>query len=209
MLRLTLTLLIATCTLAACGDDDSSPGGGGDCGSFSACGGDLVGDWEVQDVCFENPEALFTGAVDEPACDDAFRGLDVDASGSYSFGDDGNGSSSVTLSMTIDTRWTEACISAIANGAEVDINEACDALQTEYMGQAEFEAADCSVSGTACNCLLTAAERTVTGMGTYRVQGNALVDADGNNPFCVEGDTLTLSISAEGLTGHVVLTRSP
>jgi hypothetical protein len=203
-------ILALTCAIAGCESDSSdAAGGGGGCSAFKACGGDIVGTWSVEDVCFEDAAALFEGQLSDPECDGTFRGVDAHASGTYAFSKDGVASSDITIQLDLDTVWSKSCLSAIAGSAIVDLAATCRSVERTYSMVAEFEGASCSVKGSACACLITSTPMNVTSSGQYKVEGKELVDVvDGDsNPFCVAGDTLTLSITSSSLSGQIILTR--
>jgi len=203
-------ILALTCAMAGCKSDSSDAGGGGgSCSAFKACGGDVVGTWNVKDVCFEDALKLFDAQLDEPECDGIVRSVDPQASGTYAFSKDGIASSDLTLQLDIDMLWTGACLSAIAGGASVDLNAACSAIERSNSMQAEFEGGACNVKGNACACLITSMPKTVTSSGGYKVEGKNLVDvmASDSAPFCVAGDTLTLSVTSSSITGQIILVR--
>jgi hypothetical protein len=201
--------------MAGCKSDSSDAAGGGDgsgggsCSAFEACGGDVVGTWNVKDVCYEGFLKLFDAELEEPECDGTFRSVDAQVSGTYTFSKDGTLSQDLTLQVDIDTLWSKSCLSAIAGGASVDIDATCKSLENTYSMQAEFEGASCSVKGSACACLITSTPMAEMSSGAYKVQGKNLVDVmDGDStPFCVAGDTLTLSATSSSLNGQIILVR--
>ena len=85
-----------------CGED-ADGGSGGDCAPFKACGGDVVGKWKIEDICFDDAAAALGKSFDEPECRDAFRNVETDFTGSLEFTSDGkfNSESSLTLSMRL------------------------------------------------------------------------------------------------------------
>ena len=203
--------LLAALLLAACSDDTiGANGGSGSCAKFTACGGDVVGRWTVEDVCFENPGVLFPNSGDQPDCSDALDDFKAHASGSYTYNADLSYTSEVTINYDLDVKLTSKCINAIA-GSTVAIDSAfCGMLEAQYKGQtSQFTAATCKLDAGGCDCKLKASDSNSTSSGTYHINGNQLVDETGNanDPFCVEGDALTISHSAGGLTGTISLKR--
>jgi hypothetical protein len=190
-----------------CGDDDGS-GGASSCAAFQACGGEVEGNWNVEDVCFDDIQSLLASSLDESACDGLFRGAAANATGTSSFAN-GTGSIDLMLSIDVEARWTEACVSALNNGAEVDITQACPMIEANYLNQGQFEGAACMLEGQVCSCMLTSPPMPVHDAGGYRIEGNALIDdSDGSStPYCVQGDTLTLDLSTDELGGTVTLRR--
>ena len=205
----TIILAIAYAASGCESDSSDAAGGGGSCGAFKACGGDVVGTWNVKEVCFEDALKLFDTQLSEPECDEVVRSVEPQVSGTYVFGKDGIGSTDISMQFDIDMLWTNACISAIAGGASIDLDATCKSLEDTYSMQAEFEGASCNVKGNGCACLITSAPMTVTSSGQYKVQGTALVDvmAGDSDPFCVAGDTLTLSVTSSSISGQIIMVR--
>src|SRR5262245_2713327 len=105
--------------LSACGGDDGDDsngggggtGGGGKCPSFTACGGEPVGNWTAEDVCVSDPGAFFQMAVNQPACKNALKdSTDPEASGSYNLGADKKANSTIVVSGTGTFSFDDACV---------------------------------------------------------------------------------------------------
>ena len=92
-------LLLICITAIGCNSSDAASGAGGSaatCGDFKACGGNLVGDWNVTGMCFDDLDALITPRA-EPECKDLIRNVDVHVSGTYQFTADGHTSADLTF----------------------------------------------------------------------------------------------------------------
>lgn len=172
------------------------------CEPFEACGGDVVGSWQVAAVCFENP-ALFLPATSEPACQDVVRKAHARAAGRYEFGEDGVQTVDLRLELDLDTLWTDACVAALSGDDTLTAAGLCEGLEQQYADQSDIASASCELEGDDCACLLTTAEMFEMSHGDYSVEGDAI----GSSPYCVEGDTLRLSMTAMGLTGTIVMQR--
>jgi hypothetical protein len=198
------------CAAGGCnGDGDGDgEGGAGSCGPTMACGGDVVGEWTVQDACIDADD-LFQTELSEPECADVIRGVDVSATGTYTFAADGNGSSEITLNLDVDALWSEACLSALADGASIDLEASCTNIERNYLESQEFSGAACNVEGNACACLATAVPRTIQGAGRYRVEGDQLINEENGDAdlFCVEGETLTIWTTDGETRGTLTLMR--
>ena len=206
-MRSTIAVALALCS-AGC--DAGGGAGGGSCGSFDACGGDLVGTWTVKDVCYD-PTGLQS---DEPACSNLLRSVETHASGSMTFSADGMISGDLTLSVDVHVVWTNACIGALSGNSAVNVASRCSALEDTYLARGTFERAACRVVGADCACALTSVPMmdTSSGLFMYSADGTAIVEPDGGveNSFCVDGDSLTVAFaSTDGsISGVVSLTRA-
>lgn len=111
MVRNVMRLALVGVACVGCGDDDSN-GSGGSC-EFKACGGDVVGTWEVDTACITFNEEPVPG--DEPACEGAFRGADFSITGQQTFSEDGTTTLDFELSGSIDYTLDNECLQALAN----------------------------------------------------------------------------------------------
>jgi hypothetical protein len=201
----------ALCTVAVilsgCGGDGGTSNAA--CGKFTACGGDVVGNWTVDSVCFENLGSILADALKEPACAHVLRDSSVHATGTYGFNKDGTATTNLGVSIELDTLWSSACFSAVAGQSVVVDASVCAKLQSTYQQQGNFSKASCNFEAGGCACLLTSTDMSAMGSGAYQVQGKTLQDASGDSPFCVEpgAGTLRISITEAGLTGTILLKR--
>ena len=178
--------------------EDSNVGGGAAaCGSFTACGGDLEGTWELEKLCLDVDPAMF-GAIDNPACSDFVQDVRVMADGMLTVTSD-TLTFSGTLDMDIDFRFSDACLQASAGDTTIKTNaQLCSSLQDGLEEGAQepdaaITSATCSAGAAACNCTASAPPQTISSSGAYSVTGNTLMDPDGEtSEYCVQGDSLTL-----------------
>jgi hypothetical protein len=193
---------------AGCGGSRGDAGAdAGSCDMLDACGGDVVGSWSVQSLCFANAEVLFAAALDEPMCEGAIKSSQVHASGTYVYGKDGSASADVVYSIEFGTLWSAACLSALAGQSVTPDAAQCAGLQQQYENLPEIDSAPCRLQGNACACSISTGENVTTTPGSYSVKGNTLQQGDDNSPYCVQGDTLTILRTSGGLTGTLVLKR--
>jgi hypothetical protein len=172
------------------------------CEPFEACGGDVVGSWKVAAVCFENP-ALFLPATAEPDCADVVREAHARAAGRYQFSEDGKQTVDLRLELDLDTLWTDACVATLSGDDTTTAAGLCEGLEQQYADQSDIASASCELDGDDCACLLSTVRMSEANRGNYVVEGDAI----GSSPYCVEGDTLRLSMTAMGLTGTIVMER--
>ena len=173
-------LLVVSCAALGCGGSSSGSAAAPACGNFVPCGGDLVGKWQVVDMCLDDAASLVSGAVDEPACKGLFRGVDVHASGSYEFTADGKSTESVTFTIDEDVLWTTACLSALANGAKVDLPKSCSQLETDTANNPNFQGASCMVVADGCSCIITSVEQNSNSSAAYTTDGSTFTDGSGD-----------------------------
>jgi hypothetical protein len=142
---------------------------------------------------------------DDPACEDFVQDYSADVSGTITFTDDGMTTTSLTNTVNLDVRVTSACWEAV-NGSELT-SALCDALEATLLAGGQFSAAACSFSSATCLCSLVMTPTTTNETGTYTVDGNELIDQDGEAAgYCVQGDQLTLQIDND--EGTVVLSAT-
>jgi hypothetical protein len=79
----------------------------------------------------------------------------------------------------------------------------CDDLEQQYVDQSDIAHASCELEGDDCVCLITTAEMSEMRVDDYEPGADTL----GSSPFCVDGDSLRISMTAMGLTGTIVLRR--
>ena len=76
--------------LSACGETSDDDGGAAQCGGFTPCGGDPVGDWQFVDLRNFDPNAgLDDDYLDDPACQALFQNWDFDVDLTLSLRPDG------------------------------------------------------------------------------------------------------------------------
>lgn len=205
-----LILIVAlSSALTACnpqtGGGVTQDGTGASCPA-GACGGDVVGTWNIESSCVTG--AGLAAAMDfrEPACDGAFSKVQTRTSGSITFAPDGTLTSSQSSVLDMDVVLTPACIQAISNGAGAA--NVCPALEQRFLQSMEFAAVACGVQAGACLCSLSTPEQRLDHSGTYRIEGVELVDQV-RHPYCVEGDRMLYSTTANQVTSTLTLTRAP
>jgi hypothetical protein len=155
----------------------------------------------------DNPGALISTKLQEPACQGTIRSYDIRASGSYQFTADGTASDDVRFTIDMDALWTSACLTAIAHGAAIDLAATCTAIEMNYSQNAQFAGASCEVAGTACSCMVTSVENRSTNSGHYTIDGTNLVEDQGSSSYCVAGNTLRIHSAGTDGAGMLTLTR--
>jgi hypothetical protein len=186
-------------------------GAGGACTSFTACGGSLLGTWQLTSTCFFMPPAA-SGCADETVDAATFH-----ESGSYLFNGDLSYSASVIPSGTLGFTMPQSCTPA------QPIATTCAVFNSTYSSLVSqpgspYASAGCVVSGTDCVCTFTFNGQTVSATGTYVVGTDTVtLTAAGSttsttNNFCVQGTALSLdavSLIGTAVVGPAMLTKQP
>jgi hypothetical protein len=89
------------------------------CGAFHACGGDVVGTWSLQDMCFDDPNAQVVDKLG-PGCSNAVRDLSVHGSETVTFEKDGTASGNFDLSQSALFVYTQRCRDGLHVGGRLD-----------------------------------------------------------------------------------------
>jgi hypothetical protein len=186
-----IALVFATIS-AGCGvdDDDSSdsPGGGGaKCTVTPACGGEIVGDWQITGFC---PDTSKVPPQLAELCDSAT--LDYDApvvSGSLSFKSDMTSTQSTMAKGTGYLVLPADCLK--------QDSLTCAQAQQLINSSSGASPVTCTASNGGCRCALAIDESPST-MGTYTTSGSkAMLKAKDEltSDYCVKGSELTLTLS--------------
>jgi hypothetical protein len=186
--------------LAGCG------GGSGMCGG-GACGGNLVGTWNISSICNGSSASSSSGT-----CTTTVDTSQLREQGTITFNTD----QTYTTELTISGSETEIIPTSC-------LGITCDQENTALMQAAGsggfYSSISCTTVGTSCSCRFVAAQQTVSTTGTYVTSGGTVTtvtttsagtSSGSTDNYCVLGSTLTLSsMSMAGMTGgsSVLLTR--
>jgi hypothetical protein len=187
----------------------SGSGGSGDpvtivsgtCPAFTACGGDVVGSWELGSICESTGATTVDGApAGLPACatDGAVETASSDVV--FEFKADGTFNAAGTTTFAFDLSFDDDCAQSTFM---LDPASACTLLMLSGSESATPGDVSCALDGAVCDCHFRATQPTDE-VGTYTIDGSQLTvnytqtAADGTatshtdtNPFCVNGDTFT------------------
>jgi len=194
---------------AGAGGGAGDAGVGGACTDFTACGGSLLGTWQLTSTCFFMPPAA-SGCAAETVDAATFH-----ESGSYVFNNDLTYSASVIPSGTLGFTMPQSCTPA------QPIATTCAVFNSTYSSLVSqpgspYASAGCAVSGTDCVCTFTFNGQTVTATGTYVVGTDTVTltragsTTSTTNNFCVQGTSLSLdavSLAGTAVVGPAVLTN--
>ena len=207
-IRMGVLAAVSSCFLSCGGDDE--PGDGpntGDCEAVNACGGNPVGDWTIGSLCVSDPQKFFASLVGEAACADALKDtMNIEGKGNYNIRDDRMAVSTLVVSGQASFEFTDACVKAL--GIADSAASECAKVQTELMKDPSsgVKSATCSASGATCNCMVDS-ETSLAGNGSYTISGNNIEVRSLVQPFCVEGNSLSLQTTTMGVTAVLKLSK--
>lgn len=183
-------LLITCLVLSACsGDQENGPS----CGTFNACGGDIVGTWEWQTSCGD-------ATPSSSACESTLTPEMLVASNTVIISADGTiNATMVSADVDYTATYNAACFSTITGQpkTDADVVQLCNDMNA--VSDTNLTAS-CAMEGTSCVCSYQSRSQTRSTTSTFTTSGNTILstDAEGNastNSYCVSGSTLTLSLS--------------
>lgn len=193
--RVGWTVLVFGSVLVACGDDDD-----GESCSTAACGGDVVGNWQVEGMCgWGDLEASFEESCPSGAVD--VSGVTV--TGPVTFESSGSYSTSLTLGGSYSFTYPPECLTN--NGIQLTC-EQLNAVVSQSIAddpESPIQSASCSGSGT-CRCTAQFVPVSIAESGTYTTSGTTLTMTDSTGEvstsnYCVAGNSLTVTdASADG-----------
>jgi len=195
-------------SLTACGGSSSNSGGG--CGTASACGGDVVGTWQVSSSCVAVDSSSMMGTMSCPDATESTSGTKI--TGTITYTADKTFSSNLTTSGTIVVTLPASCLT------QQGVTVTCAQLQQVLSStmNSTFSSATCTESGGGCACSVALNAVTTSETGTYSTAAGVLTQTDSSGTpddsnYCVQGGKLSISAGSSamsnGLTGLIVLTK--
>ena len=188
------------------GSSSSSNGAVGTCnGTYTPCGGDPTGTWNVKNACAQNDVASSMNnylASQSPKCSDAVKSADATMTGTVQFAS-GTVTYDTKTVINMNATLSASCLSS--QGVPIANAATCNAVASGMASQGVT--GTCTPSGSTCVCALTSTQ-TNTSSDTYTVSGSTFTEGSGNSyPFCVKGNSMTVQESTPE-TGDGVLTLS-
>jgi hypothetical protein len=187
------------------GGGQSGSSGGADgsiaCGAVSACGGDIVGTWNVAGSCLTGTEDL--GSV----CAGATADIEFMFTGTTTFNADGSYTSTNGGGAVSNYHYPAACLT---NGVT------CDQFGQLLKGLGMYSSVTCVTDAAGvCNCAAQTAPVSGNETGTYTTSGGTLTTMHGGTtsmgPYCVQGNILReMPASGDGgvvVSGGIVLVK--
>jgi hypothetical protein len=209
------------------GGSGGTSSGGESCPEVEACGGDVVGTWEVKSQCltFDGKADIgYLGLTCVPNVADIKGSINV--TGKLTLGSDSKFKDETVTTGSEDWQLDKSCL--ILSGTRVN----CESIGTTFQGALisfGYESMVCAnaSSGGGCTCAdkintntpdgrpggMGILHNDATTKGTYKVAGNKLNIGDSlSYSYCVKGSEMTLSPipvanSATPYKGTIVLTK--
>ena len=165
---------------------------------FPACGGDLIGRWNLLDFCSHEgpagaPRSCEGPGDGHPACQ---GGINRSAcmlryQGTADFAADGRLDVWFGVSMSIRYVFDDACLLSISH--DTSPAEACAGFGTGRL--------QCIYTDGRCTCTADSEPEGEAGILAYEIDGNQIRVDGSAGTFCVEGDTATLQFDPFGPEG--------
>ncbi|HOC99103.1 MAG TPA: hypothetical protein PKH54_04105 [Myxococcota bacterium] len=167
--------------------------------SFSACGGDPVGEWAIQAYCFDtrrenNMDNPYEEVPDCANGNSTFV-VDIEWLGTINVNSDGTTATHMGHHAKMIATLNDKCLKAMGQG-QVSAAQMCDVLGQ----QAADDGAEVQYKGGKCTITMDQGEDwDEPTTGTWEKVGNELRmnDDDETVPYCVSGNTLTVQHSEE------------
>jgi len=157
--------------------------------TFTPCGGDPTGTWDIVSVCLQGDLAAAANAgyaADSADCSSLCTEATLAAQGSVTYSA-GSVQPNAVLSLSETLEMTASCYAALFGKAW---NSASCATVAQMLEKQSGTTAACSAGNSICNCVYMDTTQAVA--DTYTVNGTTLVASDGSTTeFCVQGSTMT------------------
>ena len=180
---------VLTPIVSACG------GGSGSCGKVSACGGDVVGNYNISAGCINNAALNMQLVANCPGATANASGVKVTGSGSFNA--DLTYSTTETLTASFSETIPASCLTTTSNGITITLT--CAQLdqaiqQLVQQDPTTIQSAHCA-GANSCTCSFTLAGQTTTEMGTYTTLGTTITMTSSTgtvttDSYCVQGKDL-------------------
>jgi len=220
-------MLVSAMATSGCSSSSSTSGGGGatanggsstvggntgtstvSCTSVSPCGGNVVGTWNVTSSCLK-----VSGDLDitlaSAGCQTVPATGFLQTTGTWTANADGSYTDGTTTKGSITFQLSTACLTVSS------VPVACDRMPSgfEVLG---WSSGACAVTNGTCTCTLNTNLKGGLGLvnesaltsGYYAASGSNLrLDDTSDYPYCVSGNTLTVTPPSTSLTGTIVLQK--
>jgi hypothetical protein len=195
--------IVATSITLSCGGKSqtisfSEPAGdrveGAQCAPVSACGGDLVGAWELKSMCIPPLPPL----PPVPTCPASTVRIVPDVAGIAVYRADGTYTVEATFGASLALTLPASCLGS----------QTCRELEQRYRDEGRLKAVDCADAADGCLCMLTAGDPEVTHEeGTYTVSESHILTTSpagvaSSDAYCVEGGQLVRQLGKATLTAE-------
>ena len=195
--------VLAGLAVAGCGDPRGGASGSrrvGGCEAFTACGGDVTGEWEQEWSCLDSaPQVDVSFFAGYPECQGVTRFDGVEREGTVTFRPDGTVSDSSTAAYHTNATVGAACLQAIGIGPASAAS--CAELATAA-ADASFSGGTCEPRGSSCECAFYYVNPAMLWNGwTYQSSGGSLqLGPSATFELCAQSGEMTLRAPAAGST---------
>ena len=193
------SLLLIFGLFLGCGDDSGS----GQCGSFTPCGGAIVGTWSITESC-----ANIIGSSSSSCPGMTATVSHVQMTGTFTFTSNGTYNTATTTTESISATYPQSCLTSY--------NMTCAQIGTSLNAGSGGVTGSCqSKANGDCACTENIASAPSTEQGTYTTSVSSLTmlktgstTTTGSAEYCVQGNTLKIqaTVSTSGAV-TVVATR--
>jgi hypothetical protein len=178
-----------------------------DCSNVVACGGDVVGTWNVTSSCLElsGDMDIFITAL---ACATVPVTGYLQTTGTFTANADETYVDDTVTTGSVNFPLDSSCLEI--SGVPVECSRAGD-----IFGAIGWDTNTCALTEGVCQCSLSTEQQGGLGgilsytlaTGDYELEGTTLTAENATYDYCTAGDTLTLTPKMSSLTGTVVLQR--
>jgi len=158
---------------------------------YEACGGDVVGRWEIRSLCPDDAEAA--AALCESPYDDRevcvgngnTTQCNGTTTGTFEFTEDGQVLFEQTVTMTVEWVFTDECLQAASRNPADSAEGRCANQGNERL--------TCTYSSAGCHCVGEPIVQPDSGSGTYSITDDEIqLGDDPPASYCVDGDSLIM-----------------
>ena len=190
------SLLLIFVLFLGCGGDSGS----GQCGSFTPCGGVIVGTWSVTEYC-----SNLTGSSSSPCPGMTANTSHVQMKGTFTFTSSGTYSVATTATGTESVTYPQSCLTSL--------NTTCAQAGTALSAGSGGISGSCQSNANGdCACTENITNAPSTEQGTYTTSGSSIAmlktgstTTTGSIEYCVQGNTLTLQATSSTFNGSTTL----
>jgi hypothetical protein len=178
--------------------------GGASCGTFTPCGGSVVGTWKVTTLCLDFTTSTSTTCPDESVSEA------IQPSGTITFTSSGTYSVAVVMNGSAKFGYPSTCLGNLGmTCAQID-----SALQKEGATDAGVSGSCASGAAGSCTCSEKVTNAASSETGTYTTTGSSIAMISSSSTssqepteYCVQGNKLTLHSTNTAGSSSIILTK--
>lgn len=186
-------------SLVGCGGSS-----GGSCGTFTPCGGAIVGTWKVTTLCSD-----FTSST-SATCSGETVSESIQPTGTITFTGSGTYSVAVVMNGSAKFNYPSTCLSNLGmTCAQID-----SALQMTSATDAGISGSCSSGTAGSCTCNEKVTNASSSETGTYTTSGSSIAMISSSSTseqepteYCVQGNRLTLHSTNTAGSSTIILTK--